>query len=186
MAGFYHLVYTEVLDWVLPCDCASINHTGWILTALTTRENLWLVYFIIYSTLALTVVSAIKLSGTSFINQTIITNKDTTSNKIYNVYITIIPGRAPSIPWVSTRMNCYPSNNYKQHGSASNSWGSNIIVYPILLPKNLLLKLYNFEHRNKMKLKAHKNKSTKNISAIILSSISLTGIAACTIIANIN
>jgi len=39
---------------------------------------LWLVYFIIYSTLALTVVTAIKLSGTSFISQTIITNKDTT------------------------------------------------------------------------------------------------------------
>jgi NADH:ubiquinone oxidoreductase subunit 2 (subunit N) len=32
----------------------------------------------IYSTLALTVVSAIKLSGASFINQTIITNKEST------------------------------------------------------------------------------------------------------------
>jgi hypothetical protein len=47
---------------------SSINHTGWILIALTTSENLWIVYFIIYSTLALTAVSAIKLSGTSFIN----------------------------------------------------------------------------------------------------------------------
>ena len=55
---------------------SSINHTGWILIALTTSENLWLVYFTIYSTLALTVVSAIKLSGASFINQTIITNKE--------------------------------------------------------------------------------------------------------------
>jgi hypothetical protein len=36
------------------------------------------VYFAIYSTLALTVVSAIKLSGTFFINQTILTNKETT------------------------------------------------------------------------------------------------------------
>ena len=34
-------------------------------------------YFIIYSTLALTVVSAIKLSGVSFINQIVITNKET-------------------------------------------------------------------------------------------------------------
>lgn len=34
-------------------------------------------YFIIYSTLALTVVSTIKLSRVSFINQTIITNKET-------------------------------------------------------------------------------------------------------------
>jgi NADH:ubiquinone oxidoreductase subunit 2 (subunit N) len=38
------------------------------------------VYFAIYSTLALTV-SAIKLSGASFINQTIITNKEITLMK---------------------------------------------------------------------------------------------------------
>ena len=55
----------------------SINHTGWILIALTTSENLWLVYFTIYWTLALTAVSAIRISGASFINQTIITNKQT-------------------------------------------------------------------------------------------------------------
>jgi len=60
----------------------SINHTGWILIALTTSENLWLVCFTIYLTLALTVVSAIKLSGASFINQTIITNKEATLIKL--------------------------------------------------------------------------------------------------------
>ena len=53
---------------------SSISHTGWILIALTTSENLWLVYFTIYSTLAL----IIKLSGASFINQTLITNKEAT------------------------------------------------------------------------------------------------------------
>jgi NADH-ubiquinone oxidoreductase chain 2 len=47
-----------------------------MLFALTTRENLWLVYFTIYSILALTVVSAIKLSGVSFMNQTLMTNKE--------------------------------------------------------------------------------------------------------------
>jgi len=57
---------------------SSINHTGWILITLATSENLWLVYFILYSTLALTVVSAIRLSGASFINQTLITNKEAT------------------------------------------------------------------------------------------------------------
>jgi len=57
---------------------SSINHTGWILIALTTSENLWLVYLTTYSTLALTAVSAIRLSGASCINQTIITNKETT------------------------------------------------------------------------------------------------------------
>ena len=41
-------------------------------------RHLWIIYFTMYSTLALRVVSAIKLSGVSFINQTIITNKDIT------------------------------------------------------------------------------------------------------------
>jgi NADH-ubiquinone oxidoreductase chain 2 len=57
---------------------SSINHTGWILIALITSENLWIIYYAIYSILALTVVSAIKISGVSFINQTIITNKEIT------------------------------------------------------------------------------------------------------------
>jgi hypothetical protein len=35
-------------------------------------------------------------------------------------------------------------------------------------------------------LKSNKNKPTKNIRALILSSISLIGMAICTIIANIN
>jgi NADH-ubiquinone oxidoreductase chain 2 len=38
----------------------------------------------------------------------------------------------------------------------------------------------------KWNLKLHKNKQTKNISALILSTISLTGMAVCTIISNIN
>jgi len=51
-------------------------------------------------------------------------------------------------------MNCYPSYNYKQHNPTSNSCGSNIINHTVLLLKNLLLKLYNFEYRTKMKFKA--------------------------------
>jgi NADH-ubiquinone oxidoreductase chain 2 len=38
-------------------------------------------YFAIYSTLALTVLSAIKLSGASFINPTLITKKEATLTK---------------------------------------------------------------------------------------------------------
>jgi hypothetical protein len=76
----YIYIYVEgyIYIYTLKDIYISINYTGWILIALTTSENLWIVYFTIYSTLALTVVSAIKLSGASFINQTIITNKETT------------------------------------------------------------------------------------------------------------
>jgi len=68
---------------------SSINHTGWILIALTTSENMWIIYFVIYSILALTVVLAIKLSGVSFINQTMITNKDITTIK-FIIYTSLL------------------------------------------------------------------------------------------------
>ena len=73
-------------------------------------------YFAIYSTLALTVVSAIKLYRASFINHTIITNKD--------IHITVTFRWASFIPWVPTKMNCYSSNNYKQYSPTSNNCGS--------------------------------------------------------------
>ena len=47
-----------------------------------------------------------------------------------------------------------PTDDDDDDNSTGNSCDSNIINYTILLPKNLLLKLYNFEHRNKMKFKA--------------------------------
>jgi NADH-ubiquinone oxidoreductase chain 2 len=60
---------------------SSINHTGWILAALVIGERLWVTYFVIYSALVITVTSILKLSKTSFINQILITNKETTLTK---------------------------------------------------------------------------------------------------------
>jgi hypothetical protein len=115
------------------------------------------VYFTIYSTLALTVVSAIKLSGASFINQTIITNKQTTLIKLMLFASLLSLGGVPPspLPWIPAKVNCYSSHYYKQYGAMSNSRGSNIINYPILLPKNHLLKFYNPKHRAKTKLKVY-------------------------------
>jgi len=59
----------------------------------------------------------------------------------------------PPFPWILTKMNFYSNHNYKQYSPTSNNCSSNTINYPILLPKNLLLKIYNLKHRTKMKLK---------------------------------
>jgi NADH-ubiquinone oxidoreductase chain 2 len=48
-----------------------------MLIALITGDNMWIIYFVTYSALVLTVLSVIKLSRVSFINQTIITNRET-------------------------------------------------------------------------------------------------------------
>nr|WNH36501.1 NADH dehydrogenase subunit 2 [Nasutitermes nigritus]WNL53900.1 NADH dehydrogenase subunit 2 [Nasutitermes nigritus] len=165
---------------------SSINHTGWMLIALTTSENLWMVYFAIYSTLALTVVSAIKLSGTSFINQTMLTNKETTLMKFMMFSSLLSLGGLPPFlgflpKWIV--IQAMITNNMAPLAT--------IVVVTSLITLYYYLKISysSFMILNtepKWNLKSHKNETTKNITAVILSSISLTGLVICTIITNIN
>lgn len=165
---------------------SSINHTGWILIALTTRENLWLVYFTIYSTLALTVVSAIKLSGVSFINQTIITNKEATLVKfiIFTSLLSLggLPPFLGFLPkWIV--IQAIITNNITPLATVV------VVTSLITLYYYLKISYSSFIILNtepKWNLKFHKNKTTRNIRTLALSTISLTGIAACTILSNIN
>nr|AIY61698.1 NADH dehydrogenase subunit 2 [Promirotermes redundans]URH16593.1 NADH dehydrogenase subunit 2 [Promirotermes redundans] len=165
---------------------SSINHTGWMLIALTTSESLWIVYFAIYSTLALTVVSAIKLSSTSFINQTMMTNKETTLMKFMMFTSLLSLGGLPPF------LGFLPKWIVIQAMIANNMAPLAVIVVVtslITLYYYLSISYSSFMILNtepKWNLKFHKNKTTKSISAMILSSISLTGMMICTIIANIN
>nr|YP_009350949.1 NADH dehydrogenase subunit 2 [Microcerotermes havilandi]AQP28170.1 NADH dehydrogenase subunit 2 [Microcerotermes havilandi] len=165
---------------------SSINHTGWMLIALTTSENLWLMYFTIYSTLALTVVSAIKLSGASFINQTMMTNKDATLMKFMMFTSLLSLGGLPPFlgflpKWIVIQAMI---TNSMAPLAAIVVVTSLITLYYYLKISYSSFVILNTEP--KWNLKLHKNKANKNISAMILSSISLTGMAACTIISNIN
>nr|URH16658.1 NADH dehydrogenase subunit 2 [Embiratermes neotenicus] len=165
---------------------SSINHTGWMLIALATSENLWLVYFTIYSTLALTVVSAIKLSGVSFINQTLMTNKEATLMKFMMFTSLLSLGGLPPFlgflpKWII--IQAMIMNNMAPLAT--------IVVITSLITLYYYLKISysSFMILNtepKWNLKFHKNKPLKNISALILSTISLTGMAVCTIITNLN
>nr|QZK21493.1 NADH dehydrogenase subunit 2 [Drepanotermes sp. ANIC 0597] len=165
---------------------SSINHTGWMLIALTTSENLWMVYFMIYSTLALTVVSAIKLSGVSFINQTMMTNNETKLMKFMMFTSLLSLGGLPPFlgflpKWIV--IQAMIANNMAPLAT--------IVVVTSLITLYYYLKIsYSsfmiLSTEPKWNVSIHKNTPTKNISALILSSISLMGMAACTIIANIN
>nr|YP_009350390.1 NADH dehydrogenase subunit 2 [Crepititermes verruculosus]AQP26975.1 NADH dehydrogenase subunit 2 [Crepititermes verruculosus] len=165
---------------------SSINHTGWMLIALTTSENLWMVYFMIYSTLALTVVSAIKLSGTSFINQTMMTNKETALMKFMMFTSLLSLGGLPPFlgflpKWIV--IQAMIMNNMAPLAT--------IVVVTSLITLYYYLKIsYSsfliLNAEPKWNFKMYKSKSTKSISALILSSISLMGMAACTMITNIN
>nr|YP_009351573.1 NADH dehydrogenase subunit 2 [Astalotermes murcus]AQP29997.1 NADH dehydrogenase subunit 2 [Astalotermes murcus] len=165
---------------------SSINHTGWMLIALTTSENLWMTYFMIYSTLALTVVSAIKLSGVSFINQTMLTNKETKLMKFMMFTSLLSLGGLPPFlgflpKWIV--IQAMIMNNMAPLAV--------IVVVTSLITLYYYLKISysSFMILNtepKWNTKFTKNSLGSNVSAMILSSISLTGMMACTIITNIN
>nr|AQP28722.1 NADH dehydrogenase subunit 2 [Nasutitermes sp. 2 TB-2017] len=165
---------------------SSINHTGWMLIALTTSENLWMTYFAIYSMLALTVVSAIKLSGTSFINQTMLTNKETTLMKFMMFTSLLSLGGLPPFlgflpKWIV--IQAMITNNMAPLAT--------IVVITSLITLYYYLKIsYSsfliLNTEPKWNLKFHKNETTKNMSTVILSTISLTGMVICTVITNIN
>nr|YP_009351053.1 NADH dehydrogenase subunit 2 [Anhangatermes macarthuri]AQP28465.1 NADH dehydrogenase subunit 2 [Anhangatermes macarthuri] len=165
---------------------SSINHTGWMLIALTTSENLWMVYFMIYSTLTLTVVSAIKLSSTSFINQTMLTNKETALMKFMMFTSLLSLGGLPPFlgflpKWII--IQAMITNNMAPLAV--------IVVMTSLITLYYYLKIsYSsfmiLNTETKWNLKSHKNETTKNITAVMLSSVSLTGMVLCTIITNIN
>nr|QZK21363.1 NADH dehydrogenase subunit 2 [Amitermes sp. ANIC 0105] len=165
---------------------SSINHTGWMLIALTTSENLWMVYFAIYSTLALTVVSTIKLSGVSFINQTMMTNKETKLMKFMMFTSLLSLGGLPPFlgflpKWIV--IQAMIANNMAPLAT--------IVVVTSLITLYYYLKIsYSsfmiLSTEPKWNMSIHKNAPIKNFSALILSSISLMGMAACTIITNIN
>nr|URH16463.1 NADH dehydrogenase subunit 2 [Nitiditermes sp.] len=165
---------------------SSINHTGWMLIALTTSENMWMMYFMIYSILALTVVSAIKMSGVSFINQTMMTNSDTMTVKflMYTSLLSLggLPPFLGFLPkWIV--IQAMIMNNLAPLAT--------IVVVTSLITLYYYLKIsYSsfmiLSAEPKWNLKSHKNKSIMTSWALMLSSISLTGLVACTMITNIN
>nr|YP_009351274.1 NADH dehydrogenase subunit 2 [Polyspathotermes sulcifrons]AQP29110.1 NADH dehydrogenase subunit 2 [Polyspathotermes sulcifrons] len=165
---------------------SSINHTGWMLIALITSENMWMMYFMIYSILALTVVLAIKLSGVSFINQTMMTNKDITMIKFMMFTSLLSLGGLPPF------LGFLPKWIVIQTMIANNLAPLAVIVVVtslITLYYYLKISYSSFmilSAEPKWNLKFYKNKSIKNSWALILSSISLMGLTACTIITNIS
>nr|WHM51888.1 NADH dehydrogenase subunit 2 [Stolotermes ruficeps] len=60
---------------------SSINHTGWMLSAMMISESLWVMYFITYSMLTTTTVLIIKPFNISFINQVMLMNEGMKSMK---------------------------------------------------------------------------------------------------------
>nr|YP_010946531.1 NADH dehydrogenase subunit 2 [Episymploce torchaceus]WGO57249.1 NADH dehydrogenase subunit 2 [Episymploce torchaceus] len=70
IGGYNQISIRKILTY------SSINHMGWMLAAMLLGENFWLMYFLIYSILTLTIISIISPFNISFINQTFLLNND--------------------------------------------------------------------------------------------------------------
>nr|WGO57886.1 NADH dehydrogenase subunit 2 [Brephallus tramlapensis] len=73
MGGYNQTSIRKILTY------SSINHMGWMLTAMLMGENMWMLYFMIYSLLTLTIITTISPFQVSFVNQTFLINEN---NKI--------------------------------------------------------------------------------------------------------
>nr|AVN67308.1 NADH dehydrogenase subunit 2 [Blaberus discoidalis] len=73
IGGYNQISIRKILTY------SSINHLGWMFSAMLMGENMWLIYFLIYSLLTLTVINIVKPMQISFINQTLLINSN---NKI--------------------------------------------------------------------------------------------------------
>nr|YP_010946323.1 NADH dehydrogenase subunit 2 [Anisolampra panfilovi]WGO57041.1 NADH dehydrogenase subunit 2 [Anisolampra panfilovi] len=73
IGGFNQTSIRKILTY------SSINHMGWMLTAMILGENMWMFYFLIYSLLTLTIITIIYPLQISFVNQTYLISNE---NKI--------------------------------------------------------------------------------------------------------
>nr|YP_009353441.1 NADH dehydrogenase subunit 2 [Macrotermes yunnanensis]AQW41824.1 NADH dehydrogenase subunit 2 [Macrotermes yunnanensis] len=164
---------------------SSINHTGWMLTALAMGENLWMTYFTVYSILTLTVVSAIKLSGVSFINQIMMTNKEIALMKLMMfTSLLSLGGLPPFLGFLPKWIIIQAMIMNKLAPMATLMVVTSLItLYYYLKISYSSFMISSTEH--KWNLTSSKTSKTQSTSALLLSSISLTGMMVCTIISNI-
>nr|YP_009250454.1 NADH dehydrogenase subunit 2 [Coptotermes gestroi]AMX22653.1 NADH dehydrogenase subunit 2 [Coptotermes gestroi] len=165
---------------------SSINHTGWMLMALITGDNMWMVYFTVYSALVLTVLSVIKLSSVSFINQTMMTNSETKLMKFMMFTSLLSLGGLPPFLGFLPKWLIIQAMTMNELMPVATMM---VIASLITLYYYLKISYSSFmilTTEPKWNNQSHKNKTTKNTSAMVLSSISLTGAMLCTIIISTN
>nr|YP_009349909.1 NADH dehydrogenase subunit 2 [Holochlora fruhstorferi]AQM40083.1 NADH dehydrogenase subunit 2 [Holochlora fruhstorferi] len=74
---------------------SSINHLGWMLAALSSGDNIWLFYFLVYSLLSISMILIFMTSNIYRLNQLIIEYTDTPPLKFCLFFIVLSLGGLP-------------------------------------------------------------------------------------------
>nr|WGO58120.1 NADH dehydrogenase subunit 2 [Centrocolumna evidens] len=158
---------------------SSINHLGWMLSAMMLGENFWLMYFSIYTFLILTIILIINPFQISFINQIFMSNNDNPIIK-FMLFTTLLSlgGLPPFLGFLPKWLIIQSMVN------------NNLILIITIMVVFSLITLYYYlrisyssfiilHSEPSWNIQIYKNK--KMMGCIMLSTISLLGLMLCTI-----
>nr|URX53629.1 NADH dehydrogenase subunit 2 [Bifiditermes sp. 2 AB-2022a] len=164
---------------------SSINHTGWMLMALLSSSNLWMLYFVIYSLLTTTVTSITKTFNISFINQAMTTSSNKPAKLMLFTSLLSLGGLPPFIgflpKWAVIQMMIMNNMSFTLTVMVITSLATLYYYLQVCYSSFLIL-------HNEVKWSAwpHKKTTPPLTYSIILSSLSMMGLIACTMITNAN
>nr|AVN67667.1 NADH dehydrogenase subunit 2 [Symploce macroptera] len=161
---------------------SSINHMGWMLSATLLGENFWLMYFLVYTFLTLTILLIISPFQVSFINQTFLLSNDNPTMKfLLFTSLLSLGGLPPFLGFLPKWMIIQTMTN------------NNMILLITIMVVFSLITLYYYlrityssfmilHSEPSWNIQTHNNKMTL---IILLSSMSLLGLMMCTIVISI-
>nr|URX53189.1 NADH dehydrogenase subunit 2 [Cryptotermes mangoldi] len=163
---------------------SSINHTGWMLMALIGGKALWMMYFAVYSLLTLTMTTITKLYNISFINQTMLTSSKTAISIMLFTTLLSLGGLPPFIgflpKWIV--IQTMVANNMSAIMTVMVIMSLATLYYYLRMCYSSFIALHNEVSWGPQVFKV--NKIT--VWGVILSSTSMMGLIACTVVLNIS
>nr|URX53681.1 NADH dehydrogenase subunit 2 [Bifiditermes nr. madagascariensis] len=164
---------------------SSINHTGWMLMALLSGSNTWILYFAIYSLLTSTVVMITKTFNISFINQAMTTTSKKAAKFMLFTSLLSLGGLPPFIGFLPkwTVIQTMITNNLNFTMTVMVVTSLATLYYYLRMCYSSFIILHN---EVKWNIWPHKEESQILIYAIILSSTSMLGLITCTMITNVS
>ncbi len=175
LGGFNQISTRKILTY------SSINHLGWMLTAILLGKNIWLIYFAIYTILTLTIILTLNKHKISFINQLTSINHKTETKFIVLSLLLSIGGLPPFLGFFPKWVVIQPIIL------------NNITLTGIMLVLTSLVTLYYYLRicyltflvtHIKTKWFSWPNKINFQPLNIFLASLSMIGLILCTIIIN--
>nr|URX54019.1 NADH dehydrogenase subunit 2 [Neotermes cubanus] len=161
---------------------SSINHTGWMLTALLLGLNLWMMYFTVYTLLTLTVTTITKTFNISFVNQTMAMNSKATIKLLLFTSLLSLGGLPPFIGFLPkwSVIQAMISNDLSPVAAMMVLMSLVVLYYYLRVCYSSFLIL---QEQMKWGLWPYSMNGAMTYG-IILSSISMTSLIACTMIIN--